>query len=437
MISPEKFSYPSIMEFLFMGQWASTEAVLVLLSVGVFVAIFLYDGFLYLRNVLHVFWPKKDTETPLEPETIWVMTAMPVVAENIQADGENIQKPEETPEQKEEESPVNEESPINNDDLMEINIGGDIGEVTPKPEATTPQEEKTEESILPLELAIETPPAQAEESPLITADESSLVGEPAPIVESIPEEAVTEPSAPTPQEEPEVIPEEISSEPTTEQEPLPTPEATTENKEESPRTNHTETLFALVNNVRTLIARGQTLEARGLIIQWLALDKENRELNLMLALLYEQDHHFEKAEYIYKDLALTYPNDIEILEKLGNVLIIERRYEIALEMYKKILGLTGETEGTLYILTHLSSELGQHELAYTYGKRYQKQWPNNPEILTIISQMEVALGKRQDAIQTLIKLKNLTPYNQEIADMIQKLVLEEELAGNFGGEKVQ
>lgn len=157
----------------------------------------------------------------------------------------------------------------------------------------------------------------------------------------------------------------------------------------------------------------------------------------MLALLYEQDHHFEKAEYIYKDLALTYPNDIEILEKLGNVLIIERRYEIALEMYKKILGLTGETEGTLYILTHLSSELGQHELAYTYGKRYQKQWPNNPEILTIISQMEVALGKRQDAIQTLIKLKNLTPYNQEIADMIQKLVLEEELAGNFGGEKVQ
>lgn len=432
MISPEKFSYPSIMEFLFMGQWASTEAVLVLLSVGVFVAIFLYDGFLYLRNVLHVFWPKKGAETPLEPETIWVMTAMPVVAENIQTDVEDVQKPEETPEQKEEESPANEESPINNDDLMEINIGGDIGEVTPESGATT------EESILPPELAIETPPAQAEESPLIAADESSLVGEPAPIVEAIPEEAVTEVSDPVLQEEPEATTEKIIPEPTTEQEPLPTsPEATTENKEESPRTNHTETLFALVNNVRTLIARGQTLEARGLIIQWLALDKENRELNLMLALLYEQDHHFEKAEYIYKDLALTYPNDIEILEKLGNVLIIERRYEIALEMYKKILGLTGETEGTLYILTHLSSELGQHELAYTYGKRYQKQWPNNPEILTIISQMEVALGKRQDAIQTLIKLKNLTPYNQEIADMIQKLVLEEELAGNFGGEKVQ
>lgn len=61
---------------------------------------------------------------------------------------------------------------------------------------------------------------------------------------------------------------------------------------------------------------------------------------MMLAGLYEQDHHFEKAEYIYKDLAVMHQNDIEILEKLGNVLIIQRRYEIALEMYKKILSLT-------------------------------------------------------------------------------------------------
>jgi tetratricopeptide (TPR) repeat protein len=100
-------------------------------------------------------------------------------------------------------------------------------------------------------------------------------------------------------------------------------------------------------------------------------------------------------------------------------------------MYKKILSLTWETEGTLYILSHLAKELEQFEIAYDYTRKYQKQWPNNPEILTILAQAEVALGNRKDAIQTLIKLKNLTPYNQEISDMIQKLVLEEELAGNF------
>jgi tetratricopeptide (TPR) repeat protein len=94
--------------------------------------------------------------------------------------------------------------------------------------------------------------------------------------------------------------------------------------------------------------------------------------------------------------------------------------------------MTGETEGSLYILTHLSSEIGDAEEKYTYARKYQKNWPNNPEILTLLAQAEISLGKRRDAIETLKRLKNLTPYNNEILETIQKLVLEEELAGNFG-----
>ena len=68
----------------------------------------------------------------------------------------------------------------------------------------------------------------------------------------------------------------------------------------------------------------------------------------------------------------------------------------------------------------------------TYARMYLKQYPHNPDILWLYSQSQVTNGERRDAIDTLIKLKNLTPYNQEIADLIQKLVTEEELAGNFG-----
>jgi tetratricopeptide (TPR) repeat protein len=131
---------------------------------------------------------------------------------------------------------------------------------------------------------------------------------------------------------------------------------------------------------------------------------------------------------------MIYPDDVEILEKLANILIIEKRYEIAMEIYKKIISLSGETEGSLYIMTHLSHELAHHEELYAYARRYQKNWPNNPEILSLLAEAEVALGQRQDAIQTLIKLKNLTPYNSEIMDMIAKLTTEEELAGNFGNQ---
>lgn len=199
---------------------------------------------------------------------------------------------------------------------------------------------------------------------------------------------------------------------------------------------HIERLYVITNEVKTLIARGQSQDARALIIEWLSLDKNHRELNLILGSIYESERQAQKAEYIYKDLALAYPEDGEILERLANILIIEKRYDLALEIYKKIISLSGETEWSLYIMTHLAHELGHHEELYAYARRYQKNWPNNPDILTLLAQAEIALGERQSAIQTLIKLKNLTPYNNEIMETIAKLTMEEELAGNFGGEKI-
>ena len=97
--------------------------------------------------------------------------------------------------------------------------------------------------------------------------------------------------------------------------------------------------------------------------------------------------------------------------------------------------MSGETEWSLYIMTHLAHELWHNEELYAYARRYQKNWPNNPEILSLLAESEIALGERQNAIQTLIKLKNLTPYNHEIMDMISKLTMEEELAGNFISQK--
>lgn len=508
------------MEILFMGQWASTEALLTLLIVAIFIAFVLYDGFRYIQRVFHIF--EKKPEIPKEV-TIGALTV------TIDSSSEATEETHEEPSwEKEDETkdniPHSIETNATEDTSPEIK-GGSTEVMQPEPVAESlewtqvlssqespieaPEEiPEMEKNIIPLELQVtwdtqsvthqditveEVIPEigwveeiQQEEIPESLPSESLIVEKamastvnpeevvaPLPLVEedSVDTENEEEDIGVSETEPMEVNPPSIETEkPEEEQNQLPNglqaivngqdipeqfAEVTKEDSvdaieshleepiqetqkietSESQKTwAHLETLIAISNNVRTLIARGQTLEARWLIIQGLALDKNHRELNMMLAWLYEQDHHFEKAEYIYKDLAIMHPNDVEILEKLGNVLIIQRRYEIAIEMYKKILSLSGETEGTLYILSHLAKEQNLHDIAYDYARKYQKQWPNNPEILTILAQAEVALGKRKDAIQTLIKLKNLTPYNQEIADMIQKLVLEEELAGNFQPE---
>ena len=196
-----------------------------------------------------------------------------------------------------------------------------------------------------------------------------------------------------------------------------------------------EKLVEIINNVKTLIARWQTDDARALIVWGLAIEKNNRELNLIMASLYEKEYAFSKAEFILKDIATEHPDDIEVLMHLATDLAMQRKYDISYEIYKKILTLNGESEEVLYTLTHLASEMVISSDVLYYARLYLKQFPHNPEILWLYSQWLIAEWQRKDAVETLIKLKNLTPYNQEIADLIQKLVTEEELAGNFGGEK--
>lgn len=196
-------------------------------------------------------------------------------------------------------------------------------------------------------------------------------------------------------------------------------------------TSQVEKLTNLISSVRTLIARGMAHEAQTLIVEWLSIEKDNRELNLLLGQIYEQEWQYEKAEYIYKDIAELHSNDIEILEKLANVLIIEKKNIVANEIYKKIYTLTGNTETTLYMLTHISNTLHNDLETLHYAKQYVLQWPKNPEIIALLANVQVSLGMRKAAIETYKNLKNLTPYSSEITETLQKLLLEEELANNF------
>lgn len=192
-----------------------------------------------------------------------------------------------------------------------------------------------------------------------------------------------------------------------------------------------EKVVEIINNVRTLIARWHIDDARTLIINGLSLEKDNRELNLLMANLYEREHAFEKAEFLLKELAEADPEDTEVLSHLATVLAMQRKFEVSYELYKKVLSLSGETEEVLYTLTHIAAELWMTEDISLYAKSYLKQYPKNPEILWLYSQSQISKADRKWAIETLIKLKNLTPYNQEIVDLISKLVTEDELAGNF------
>ncbi len=417
------------MEFLFAGHIASIEALIVFACILIVFGIFSYDGYLFLREHFAPFLPKKN---PLSGEVsrwwdlleeVSLHTPLINIAEETQEEiipTHTLETPSpETLLLEEESSPlIIEEAQETIDSTLPETVEDSL------PEAlwwdTTPiQSHDIQETLVSENISLEdqdeTPPTEkdaplSEDTGSNQSEQREVLDTTSPVVsEEVPlpirEEAKTPPNEPI----------EITTEPI-----------------KHHRRSKKEKLLDIVNNVKTLIARGQMDDARALLVSGLAIEKDHRELNIIMASLYERDHAFTKAEYVLKDIAMTYPDDIEILTHLATDLAMQRKYEVSYEIYKKILSLGGGNEETLYTLTHLASEMDLPLDVTSYARSYLKQYPHNPDILWLYSQSQITNGERRDAIDTLIKLKNLTPYNQEIADLIQKLVTEEELAGNFG-----
>ncbi len=439
--------FPFLMEFLFTNQVASIEAIVLFLCLGLIALMFAHDAYQFLKKIFYLFHPRKAyvTENPISPEESLAENLLPEekrieVYPDIEIQSEIPrnssvddlvwwEKEETTPEQEKDLSETIEVvSPFLDEPLIttnEIAISHDtsIEEII---ENTQPLSEISNEE-LPQETHIIDIIEEMEEEKM--DDDTDFIGH---TTSDTPPEGllsswdwvIEEKTTPTINES------EIQKE-------IPTSHSSfSERSSDSPiPPEKRDKIVEIVSMVQTLIARGQLEEARAFIVSGLALDKDHRELNLLMASLYERDHAYTKAEYIFKDLAKLYPDDLEILEHLATSLAMQRRYEVAYELYKKVLDLGGESEEILYTLSHLASELSIPEDIYTYAKSYLRQYPRNPEILWLYTQALISRGERKEAVETLIKLKNLTPYNQEIVDLIGKLVTEEELAGNFGGEK--
>lgn len=195
-------------------------------------------------------------------------------------------------------------------------------------------------------------------------------------------------------------------------------------------------IIEAVKLIRTKIARGEFTDARAKIIEGLAVDKWNKDLNCLLASLYERDKDYKKAEFIYKDLILVHDTDPEIYMKLGFALSIQGKFEIAFEIYKRLANLSEAHIEAIEMLANLAHELGRFEESAEYAKQFLKAHPRNADILSVLAVSLIALERKEEALETIEKLKNLDPYNPRIREMKDKLELELELAKKFESPEV-
>lgn len=202
----------------------------------------------------------------------------------------------------------------------------------------------------------------------------------------------------------------------------------TEKQDETPTAQHNGLSPQQIEQLREILGRAQVNKSRGyydtarnLIVEWLAIDKNNRELNLELAEVYELEKKYKNAEYIYNDILEIHPDNVEVRKKLWNILAFQwelqksaASYEVAHSKKKDDIEIVDILAGTYF-------ELKNFKKCLVYAKLFLKDKPRDVEKLGM---KWYCLEKHSDyqwAISCYHKILETQPYNSEIKERIEKL----------------
>jgi len=161
--------------------------------------------------------------------------------------------------------------------------------------------------------------------------------------------------------------------------------------------------------------------ARSLIIEWLTIDKYNKELNIELANIYEKERNYKNAEYIYKDLAIVHQDNTVILRKLAYILAMQWNIKESVEMYEKVHEKVASDNETIEILASLTYEDMDFEKALKYLKLVLKEKPKNIEVMKMKALSLERLWKLKDSILVYEEILEIRPYDTQTIDNIKRI----------------
>lgn len=182
-----------------------------------------------------------------------------------------------------------------------------------------------------------------------------------------------------------------------------------------------EALRETIKRVQVNKARGYYDTARSLIIEGLAIDKYNRELNTELWEVYELEEQYKKAEYIYRDMLKIYTGSVNLLKRLGNVLALQWNLSAAVKSYEQAFEKKRDDIEIVDTLSGLFFELKNYTKSLKYSKLFLKDKPRDVEKLGIKWYCLEKEWKIGQAIECYRKILEIQPYNIEIKERIQKL----------------
>lgn len=184
---------------------------------------------------------------------------------------------------------------------------------------------------------------------------------------------------------------------------------------------NTEQLREIIKRAQMNISRWYLETARNIVIEGLAMKKQDKELNILLAEIYEREKKYQHAAYIYKDLHDEHTDDIVIMQKLGNALYLLGDNMWAFEIYIQVHKRNRNNTEVLDILSHLSIDIKNFKAWVKYANRYLKEKPRNADKLGIKAYCLEKIWRTREAIESYRKILDVQPYNSEVIERIKTL----------------
>lgn len=182
-----------------------------------------------------------------------------------------------------------------------------------------------------------------------------------------------------------------------------------------------EKIKEILKKVRWNILKWYVESAKNLVIEWLSIDKFNKDLNLELALIYQKEKNYKKSKYIYKELSETYPNDLDILERLAFILALEKEFKSALKVYEKVFLKNKWNVHVVDILSNINFEIKDFKKALKYSKIFLREKPRNVDKLTMTWVCLEELDRKDEAIIYYKKILEVQPYNSFAIERVREL----------------
>jgi tetratricopeptide (TPR) repeat protein len=161
--------------------------------------------------------------------------------------------------------------------------------------------------------------------------------------------------------------------------------------------------------------------AKNLIVEWLSIDKFNKELNLQLWLIYEKEKNYSNAEYIYKELLDNYNGDYEIMKSLWYILAVQNKLTESLLIYELLHTKKKWDNKVIEIIADLSFTLENYKKALKFTTMFLAAKPRNIEKLTMRAICLDNLWEIDESIDVYKRILELQPYNTKVKECLELL----------------